>query len=223
MEWNVSNALMELWCRCNVLSSRWIDSFLAESPLDDTTWEELRKKLDFNEVAPEAVDPVNVEPSNFNFPMLMEALRFGGVVLIVLLLVFIVVRLIGGKKKRAGNDKSEGLEESSDQPTALTPMDVLWTAFKAAKAAGDLREALRILYQISIKKLSISGFVTAHPDKTNWEYVSEIGDPDRANAFAKITLVYETHWYGDEVLTDIIFSRQEPGFIQFIEALPDEK
>lgn len=223
MGWSASDLMVKAGLIWSLQFGRNIHRYFSEAPLDKSSWEEMRKKLDFNEIPPEVAEPSTTEPLNFNFPMVMEILRFGGIALIILLLVFILVRLVVRKKKASESEKTDEKEAESGLMHAETPMDMLWSAFQTAKTKGDFKEALRLLYQIAIKKLSKAKLVEAHPDKTNWEYVSEITDPSRAGDFSKITLLYETHWYGNEDLTSSTFLNHEPRFMSFIEALPDEK
>ncbi len=212
MVWNVSSfgpsILIKIW---------------QLQDLDRNVWESLRKGLDYNEKSPEPVEPTIPEPAGeFDFGVMLEIFRIVGVIILVLLLVFVIVKIISGKRKKV-IPESGSSDEGAVMIEAEMPVDVLWEAWQKAKAAGQYRESFRILYQIALKKLAEAGKILLHPEKTNWEYVTEIRDPLKSKEFADITVIYEMNWYGNSIPSESDFQKQHVAFLQFIEAFPDEK
>ncbi|MEO8769174.1 MAG: DUF4129 domain-containing protein [Ferruginibacter sp.] len=60
---------------------------------------------------------------------------------------------------------------------------------------GDYRMAVRYLFLKTLRQLSDKGQLQRSVDKTNFQYVQEIG-PDKKNDFASLVLNYEYVWYG---------------------------
>lgn len=195
---------------------------LQSQELDRAVWENLRKGLDYTEESPEPLQLETPDSSgNFDFGVMLEIIRIAGAVILVLLLVFIVVKIISGKRKKAEKD-FEISAETEDIVRAEMPIDLLWLAWQQAKAAGQYREALRILYQIALKKLGEANKILLHPEKTNWEYVTEISDPLKSKEFADITVIYEINWYGNSTPTRSEFEKHHLVLLNFIKAFPDE-
>jgi len=195
---------------------------LQSRELDRAVWENLRKGLDYTEKSPEPLQLETPNSSgNFDFGIILEIIRIAGAVILVLLLVFLVVKIVSGKRKKAEKDFNISAETEDIVQTEM-PIDVLWQGWQRAKAAGQYREALRILYQIALKKLGEADKIRLHPEKTNWEYVTEIGDPLKSKEFADITVIYEMNWYGNSIPTRSEFEKHHLVFLNFIKAFPDE-
>ncbi len=222
MEWNVSDPGAPIWHFYSGLqkSGYWL---AQGGGLDEATWEKLRKNLDYYEKSPEEKALPEIAEQTLGFGVFMDMLRIAGVAVLVIALVFIILRLVSGKRKKTRLTTTESDPTEAELSVAETPLDVLWNAFHKARENHQYRQALRLLYQINIKKLSLAGMVVAHTDKTNWEYVAEITDQTRSDHFAGITRVYEQSWYGDGVLSALDFQRHEPVFMNFIKSLPDAK
>jgi hypothetical protein len=77
----------------------------------------------------------------------------------------------------------------------------------AAIARGDYRRASRLLYLRLLKQLSDAGRIVWKPEKTNHDYLRELGSNDLARSFARVTLLFDYIWYGD-------FHIDEPTFQQ---------
>lgn len=187
--------------------------------LDPEKWDDLRKGLDYNET-PLPNRQIGELPTSapIGLSVWMEMLKIVGIILIIILLVFLIVKLILKSTVPKGAKKSRGEQVTPDSivPTALSPMELLWAHFQKSKDAGDFRECLRILYQISLKKLGENDWVKPKADKTNREYLNEIETGDVASEFANLTLIHEYSWYGDTPVKAKEFSDFEPRFMKFI-------
>ena len=86
---------------------------------------------------------------------------------------------------------------------------------KQALQSGNYRLAVRYNYLKTIHKLADKGLIILAADKTNYQYVNEISNPNFQNDFAALTLNYEYVWYGEFVIEINIYTRIETGFSQF--------
>ncbi|MEY2916491.1 MAG: hypothetical protein RIS73_205 [Bacteroidota bacterium] len=86
---------------------------------------------------------------------------------------------------------------------------------KQALQSGNYRLAVRYNYLKTIHKLADKGLILLAADKTNYQYVNEISNPNYQNDFAALTLNYEYVWYGEFVIGENIYTRMETGFSQF--------
>ncbi len=186
--------------------------------LDPEKWDDLRKGLDYNEAPLPEMQSGELPAAPVGIGVWLEMLKIVGIILLIILLVFLIVRLIMKSKGPQRSRKSAAGIVAPEQvtPTALSPMELLWKHFQKAKDAGDFRECLRILYQISLKKLGENGWVKPKVDKTNREYLNEIETGDVAREFADLTLIHEYSWYGDTIVKTAEFGDFEPRFMKFI-------
>ncbi|NEN23387.1 DUF4129 domain-containing protein [Cryomorpha ignava] len=187
--------------------------------LDPEKWDDLRKGLDYNEAPVQQSDQLNAPPvAPLGLGVWAEMLKITGLILLVIILIVLIVKLILKTKAPKKSDKKDQSISSPNEkiPTALSPLELLWDHFQKAKEVGDYRECLRILYQISLKKLGENGWVKTKVDKTNREYLDEIETGSIANDFAHLTLIHEYSWYGDTTVKASEFQAYEPQFINFI-------
>ena len=84
---------------------------------------------------------------------------------------------------------------------------------------GDFRLAIRYLYLQTLQKLTLAGFIQFSPDKTNYEYVREMGSRNLQNEFASITLSYEYVWYGEFTVNEHQYNRIKNEYTQFYQKI----
>jgi hypothetical protein len=77
---------------------------------------------------------------------------------------------------------------------------------------SNYRLALRYQYLRTLHLLAGKGLVSLAPDKTNFNYVSEISNIENRNAFAALTLNYEYAWYGEFDVDKNIYAKIESNF-----------
>lgn len=186
--------------------------------LDPDKWDKLRKGLDYNEAPPPEIDP-----STYNVPppvglgVWMEMLRIFLFIVLIGALVYLIVKLfLNSKKPDFSRKKTIETEKNEIFPTALSTLDQLWEHYNKAKDAGDFRECVRVLYQISLKKLAEGGWIITKAEKTNIEYLNELQSGEVADEFARLTQVHEYSWYGDTTVEAEDFKIYEPWFMNFI-------
>jgi hypothetical protein len=90
---------------------------------------------------------------------------------------------------------------------------------RAAIAAGNWREAVRMRYLHTLQLLEAKQLIAPGKDKTNMDYLRELSSTTWHKPFAKLTLHYEYIWYGQQPLNDGQFSQLEDQFSAFKKSL----
>lgn len=127
--------------------------------------------------------------------------------------LFIIYRLFlaeGFFLRKSKSMNNEGTEVEEELITHDSNFDVL---IKQALQNNNYRQAVRYQYLRTLHTLAAKGFVEMAPDKTNFQYVSEIKNRDYQNDFASVTLNYEYVWYGEFAIEQDIYRKIETGFI----------
>lgn len=104
----------------------------------------------------------------------------------------------------------------------LAPLD-LEAMLDEAMARQSYREALRLYYLRMLQRMAEDRLIVWHPDKTNAEYVREVGTWQHQEAFRDLTSLYDYVWYGDFPVEVERFETLRQAFEQFfaqIEAQP---
>jgi hypothetical protein len=86
---------------------------------------------------------------------------------------------------------------------------------RAAIAAGNWREAVRMRYLHSLQLLEAKKLIAPGKDKTNMDYLRELASTNWYKPFASLTLHYEYVWYGQQPLNNGQFSQLEEQFSAF--------
>jgi len=94
-----------------------------------------------------------------------------------------------------GRSASENIRYSRD-PAAQKDEDLNRMIDKAVEA-GNYREAVRLLYQKTLKELSHAGLIDWAANKTNYDYLCEIDTHPSSGSFRKLTRIYEYTEYGE--------------------------
>jgi hypothetical protein len=191
-----------------------------QTPLDRDAWLDGKDGMDFNEAPPELPE---FDPGAPMVPIAdwVVLFRYFAIAVLAALLVFVIVRLISRNRAESAEkeEKVSEIDHAEEGPTALSPLEELWAAYKKAKNENDFREAVRILYQIVIKQLDSQGKLKAAADKTNREYTREMSWQEKAPDFFQLTLLHEFSWYGANEVKQSDFDRAEPRFLEFIESI----
>ena len=90
-----------------------------------------------------------------------------------------------------------------------------------AVAARDFRQAVRWLYLGALKNLADRDLIRWQPEKTNHEYLRELGAEQAGLAapFDRLTYLFEYIWYGDFDVDEAAFRRAQEQFAAFSEKL----
>jgi hypothetical protein len=130
----------------------------------------------------------------------------------VCFLFFILYRLFlaeGVFKRRSVSNKNNEAAVEEEIITNESDFDAL---IRQALQSSNYRLAVRYQYLRTLHLLAGKNLVSLAPDKTNFNYVSEITNRDHRNAFAALTLNYEYVWYGEFDIDKNIYDKIENGF-----------
>ncbi|MBO9676206.1 MAG: DUF4129 domain-containing protein [Sphingobacteriaceae bacterium] len=131
----------------------------------------------------------------------------------VALILYIVIKTIG----------AENIFRKKSKETIL-PYDVITEniheidyeqELQRLVAEKKFRLAVRLLYLRALKKLNDAEIINWQPNKTNYNYLTEIDKPELRNDFSKLTLQFDYIWYGDFPIDEVKFDPINQSFNQF--------
>ncbi|MES2464001.1 MAG: DUF4129 domain-containing protein [Armatimonadota bacterium] len=96
------------------------------------------------------------------------------------------------RKRKRGSDSALDLDLSGDG--IADPLG----AARALAAKGAYRDAIRMAYIASLRRLQENGLLILEPNKTNWEYQRDLRrrSPSTADALLPATRLFDRVWYG---------------------------
>ena len=130
--------------------------------------------------------------SDFFSSFIVKAIFWGAAIIFVLYILYKLFLNQGIFKKSRSSSPVNELEHDEQHIDDASDYDALiLQSFKLA----DYRMAVRYLFLKTLRQLSDKGQLQRSVDKTNFQYVQEIG-PDKKKDFASLVLNYEYVWYG---------------------------
>ena len=133
-------------------------------------------------------------------------------------ILFILYRLFlaeGVFKRKPKSAKTEA-EVAEEIITNESDFDAM---IRQAMQNGNYRQAVRYQYLRTLHLLAEKDMVQLAPDKTNYQYVSEIANRSYQQDFASLTLNYEYVWYGEFEIDKNIYDKIESNFRGFNQKL----
>jgi hypothetical protein len=88
-----------------------------------------------------------------------------------------------------------------------------------AIAAQQYAKAIRLFYLKTLKQLTDRKLIDWRINKTNYDYVRELGTKDLAPSFRNLTFLFEYIYYGDFPITQADFEQAQSAFKNFEEQL----
>lgn len=88
-----------------------------------------------------------------------------------------------------------------------------------AIAAQQYGKAIRLFYLKTLKQLTDRKLIDWRINKTNYDYVRELGSKDLAPSFRNLTFLFEYIYYGDFPITQTDFEQAQLAFKNFEEQL----
>jgi len=136
-------------------------------------------------------------------------------ILAVLFILFILYKLFLTEGAFRKNSKNLNSLEPQAEEEIINEQSDFEQLIKQAFQKDNYRLAVRYHYLKTIHKLADKNLISLAADKTNYQYVREISNPNYQNDFAALTLKYEYVWYGEFAIDESIYKRMEPDFLQF--------
>jgi len=163
----------------------------------------------------EKVQPVQKEykPGFISKLLKTQALRILLWMLAISFVLFIIYKLF--LTEGVFKAKTKAMENPGDDLTlntinAETNFDEL---VRNALLNHNYRQAVRYQYLRTLHLLAGKNLIELAPDKTNYQYVSELKQHTFQNEFASLTLNYEYVWYGEFNIENDIYRKIETGFL----------
>ena len=90
-----------------------------------------------------------------------------------------------------------------------------------ATRQGNYRLAVRYHYLQSLALLAMAGKIQLRDEKTNRQYLSELGTGETRNIFAGLVYGFEFVWYGEFVPDEMQYQRINEAFVEFQKSLAE--
>ena len=136
-----------------------------------------------------------------------------------LILGYAVIRIFGMEHVAPwSKPQRNGQKQTADPGDDIHIVDFN-AAIANAETEARYRDAVRLLYLETLKRLTDAGRIQWKPDKTNADYVAALAGTDIAADFDALTNIYNCTWYGDMPVNGDAYTKIKPGFLGFRERL----
>jgi len=188
---------------------------IAPRTFEQKEWKKAIEGIDFTEVKQEAErkkkQARDLETSGWWSGVFKILLIAAGVLVVVLLLAHF---LGGGNLFRP---KSQKIKPSTIPIDIANVEDNLEQAdmddfIHQATSKGDYNLAIRLYYLAIIKELSVAKQIKWKKEKTNRDYIREMGASPSFSSFRDCTQTYDRVWYGDSQLDQTTFNHLATKF-----------
>lgn len=130
---------------------------------------------------------------------------------------FAVVRLLGMRGEGLFYRRRPGPAPPAFEAVPSAPdLDAL---LADALRAGDYRRAVHFYYLMALRTLVDRGLVVWRREKTNHDYLDELGDAPARPAFEELTLLFDYLWYGDFPIAPGTLDRMARAYERFTRSL----
>ena len=205
-----------------VYSQQEKDGEYKVNTLDKKTWETLSEELDYSEEKkPKKEEPkpkeTKEETSSMDLSGIAPIFQVIGVLLIIGIIGFILAKLLPSllyknSSVQKSNIEIDVEEDLLEENISEWPLEKL---LKKYVTDGDMRNAIRIYYLMSLQLLHLNGLIKWEKDKTNSKYVIEFSSHPKSEDFSNLTRVYETTWYGNFKIHEDLFEITKNQFMMF--------
>jgi hypothetical protein len=118
--------------------------------------------------------------------------------LVMMGVIYLIVnQIMKGNISSALSGRSASEEIRFMQDPALQKEEDLNRKIQSAADEGNYREAVRLIYQKTLKELSRAGLIQWATHKTNFDYLYEMDAHPSSVSFRHLTRIYEYTEYGD--------------------------
>ena len=151
----------------------------------------------------------------FNSPWASITIRIIFFAIFGAVLFALINHLLGGNltssfsKKKAGQSLSMNIRESELNQTNYEEM------LQAALFENRYRDAVRLLYLQALQQLNENELIDWKTDKTNHDYLRELGSHPSRQLFDRLTTYYEYVEYGDFNIEESGFRSVESVYLEF--------
>ena len=146
-------------------------------------------------------------------------LKYLSYIIVLGAIVFLIYKLIlymyapDNKKVKTSGIQ---LQQVDEEPTIASDLELL---LEQALKANDFKEAIRIYYLLSIRNLNDNHVLSYTIDKTNYEYLSEVGGHPAFTIFRELTMTFERIWFGDSPANELKLNSYRAKYIDLNEVI----
>ncbi|MCC6817543.1 MAG: hypothetical protein IT245_01450 [Bacteroidia bacterium] len=178
-----------------------------KSQLDKAYWESLYRDVDFEDDTSQKKEKKKAEKKSRSKTTTRTSPKFSGgnmtavwylmsIVLMAVVVWYILRYLNFNNIKNTEADLAYLIDDSLPDEDALRKSD-LKTPFEEAYKNGNYKLAFRIRYLDILKLLMKRNHILYKKEKTNLEYLLQVSSQPYYPIFNKLTLSFDTIWYGD--------------------------
>lgn len=173
---------------------------------DRKYWESIYRNVSFEDDtldSKERKDKEKKQAKDFNpnlkVTMSLDWLWYGLSLAILLILIIFLIQFINRRNIRNRSQGSDYLiDDDMPDEDALRRAN-LSRQFDEAYQAGDYKSAYRLRYLNLLKQLIELNLIVYKKEKTNFDYLMQLGSHPISREFGKLTLAFDAIWYGDLV------------------------
>lgn len=178
---------------------------VARKNFDEEKWRSIVGGVNFNEIKKEKKEEVKDSESSaapdFSIPWGGPVLRFVSYVVIVAIVILLVYFIIKNISQDLHIQRSKLDTNDLEKPVENIESVDVQTLLERASRDGNFKLAVRLYYLRLLKKLNEQGIISWKKDKTNREYLAELFARNFLfDEIRRLTLSYESVWYGDHSL-----------------------
>lgn len=177
--------------------------------IDSSNWASIKNDKAFNYKKEKL--KTQKKPSNLSFLNGLIKFFSSGVLkfilfsLVALAIIYILYSLFNNSEfnyfKRR-NKKQNNEDQSWENITEFTDWE---NALQKALDIPDYRLAVRVMYLETLQLLNSAELIKYEQEKTNWQYVEELGDTTFKKPFTLFTKYFDYVWYGNFEMTNKTF------------------
>ncbi len=209
---------------CQTTDSSYYEQDVAVQQMDREEWRKATEGLDFTEwpeeeEEKEVSEERDTSSDGENLLAISNIFKYLIIGLGLTLLVFIVVKLLGAESLFVRKDKKikgekvlyelDEIEENLMEAELQTPIQ---------KAVDDENYALaiRLYYLAILREMTEKELLRWKKEKTNFEYLLELGNHPLRSEFKEVTRIFERVWYREAPLSRNDFSQFQPKFKELL-------
>lgn len=175
----------------------------------DSLLRDIKKKEVKNEVSSQP--PRSGIFTGFFNSGILQAILWAFAIAFVLFILYRLFLADGAFRRKA----KQARDEAEVEEEVITNESDFDSLIRQALQIGNYRQAVRYQYLRTLHLLADKNLVQLSPDKTNFQYVSEIANRNHQQPFASLTLNYEYVWYGEFEIDKNIYDKIENSFKGF--------
>jgi hypothetical protein len=173
---------------------------VSDRHFDETEWKKIVDGVDYSEEEKPVEEEKKENDEGFSIPWsgpLIRMLSYVFVVAIALCLVWFIVQNVSFDLHIQRSKVDDDMENPVENIETLDIQSLLDEAVRA----GNFKLAVRLYYLRLLKLLNEAQVIVWKKDKTNRDYLAELFSRDfHFSDIRRLTLFYESVWYGDHML-----------------------